>query len=144
MHLTLTQDWLTCKFSYNIIQFFFSEGLVTNPAIWLVLYAVCIFLYFFFFFRGHGNESYNLIGSLCSLYFPLFFFFSEGMVTNPTIWLVLYLVSIFLSLPTGKLGTLSWVTEYIPTFNANSLYINLVFPARQYFWATTWVTTSSQ
>ena len=29
------------------------------------------------------------------------FFFSEGMVTNPAIWLVLYPVSIFLSLPTG-------------------------------------------
>ena len=144
MHLTLTQDWLTCKFSYNIIQFFFSEGLVTNPAIWLVLYAVCIFLYFFFFSEGMVTNPTIWLVLYAVCIFLYFFFFSEGMVTNPTIWLVLYLVSIFLSLPTGKLGTLSWVTEYIPTFNANSLYINLVFPARQYFWATTWVTTSSQ
>ena len=32
---------------------------------------------------------------------PIYFFFLEGMVTNPAIWLVLYPVSIFLSLPTG-------------------------------------------
>ena len=30
-----------------------------------------------------------------------YFFFLEGTVTNPAIWLVLYPVSIFLSLPTG-------------------------------------------
>ena len=30
-----------------------------------------------------------------------FTFFSEGTVTNPAVWLVLYPVSIFLSLPTG-------------------------------------------
>ena len=41
--------------------------------------------------------------------------FSEGTVTNSAIWLVLYPVSIFLSLPTV---TLSWVAEYIPTFGA--------------------------
>ena len=28
----------------------------------------------FFFLRGHGNESCNLIGSLPGQYFPLFFF----------------------------------------------------------------------
>ena len=30
------------------------------------------------------------------------FFFPEGTVTNPAIWLVLYPISIFLSLPTGN------------------------------------------
>ena len=46
-----------------------------------------------------------------------FIFFSEGTVTNPTIWLVLSAVRIFLSLSTGKI-TLSWVAEYISTFVA--------------------------
>ena len=40
-----------------------------------------------------------------------FFFFSEDTVTNPAIWLVLYPVSIFLSLS-------SWVAEYMPPFVA--------------------------
>ena len=44
-----------------------------------------------------------------------FYFFSEGTVTNPVIWLVLRAVRIFLSLPRGRV-TFSWVAEYIPTF----------------------------
>ena len=38
------------------------------------------------------------------------YFFSEGTVTNPTIWWVLSAVRIFLSLPTGTV-TLPWVAE---------------------------------
>ena len=45
------------------------------------------------------------------------YFFLEGTVTNPAIWLVLYPVSIFLSLPTGQ-GNVSWIAEYIPNFVA--------------------------
>ena len=46
------------------------------------------------------------------------FFFFEGTVTNPAIWLVvLSAVRIFLSQPTGTI-TLSWVAQYIPTFDA--------------------------
>ena len=42
------------------------------------------------------------------------FFFSEGTVTNPVIWLVLYPVSIFLSLPTGNGNAFvsPWVHPY--------------------------------
>ena len=41
---------------------------------------------------------------------------------NPAIWLVLYAVSIFLSLPTGN-GNFSWVAEYIPSFVG--IFINI-------------------
>ena len=45
------------------------------------------------------------------------FFFFEGTVTNPAIWLVvLSAVRIFLSLPTGTITP--WVAQYIPTFDA--------------------------
>ena len=44
-----------------------------------------------------------------------YFFLKEGTVTNPVIWLVLYPVSIFLSLPTG-LGNA--FVKYIPNFVA--------------------------
>ena len=36
------------------------------------------------------------------IYIHIYFFFPEGTVTNPAIWLVLYPISIFLSLPTGN------------------------------------------
>ena len=36
------------------------------------------------------------------IYTYIYFFFPESTVTNPAIWLVLYPISIFLSLPTGN------------------------------------------
>ena len=53
------------------------------------------------FFRGHGNVHYTIVYSTILR----FIVFLEGTVTNLAIWLVLYPVSIFLSLPTGHGNT---------------------------------------
>ena len=58
------------------------------------------------------------------------FFSSEGMVTNPENWLVLFAVRIFLSLPTGTV-TLSWVAEYILGFVV--IFHKYISFFRQYF-----------
>ena len=63
---------------------------------------------------------------------PLFIFFSEGTVTNSAIWLVLYLVSIFLSLPTGN-GNAFVGRRAHPFIRCHFSQIHLVLPAGQYF-----------
>ena len=52
-----------------------------------------------------------------------FIFFQEGKVTNSAIWLVLYAVRIFLSLPTGTV-TLAWDFVFLFTkpFKDKSLF----------------------
>ena len=67
------------------------------------------------------------------------FFSSEGIVTNPQNWLVLFAVRIFLSLPTGTV-TLSWVAEYILGFVV--IFHKYISFFRQYFQTKTSVTTS--
>ena len=49
--------------------------------------------------------------------YDFIFFFLEGRVSNPVMWLAFSAVRIFLSLTSGSV-TLSWVTENIPSFVA--------------------------
>ena len=53
----------------------------------------------------------------------IFIGFLEGTVTNPAIWLVLYLVSIFLSLPMGH-GTAFMNRRVHPNFRCH-FFINI-------------------
>ena len=53
----------------------------------------------------HLNLPAICLSCLLRIEYLFFFFFSEGTVTNPAIWLVLYPVSIFLSLLTGHGNT---------------------------------------
>ena len=87
--------------------------LIKSRSCALCYLPICIFLHklsvpLFFSFKGYSGYHKDLIQYL-------FYFFSEGTVTNPVIWLVLRAVRIFLSLPRGRV-TFSWVAEYIPTF----------------------------
>ena len=48
---------------------------IENPYLQATMYYFCLSYKHnspIFFFRGHGNESANLIGSLLGQYFPLF------------------------------------------------------------------------
>ena len=69
------------------------------------------------FLLSQARYKMDLLLPYWTQYFYFNFFFLEGTVTHPAIWLVLSAVRIFLSLSTGA-ATLSWVAEYIPTFVA--------------------------
>ena len=77
-----------------------------------------------------NNEMFLMISITCPIWVIIVFL--EGTVTNPAIWLVLYPVSIFLSLPTGH-GN-AFVSRRVQLkFRSHFSEIYLVFPAGQYF-----------
>ena len=98
---------------------------LTSPDVFLWL-----FWRFCFIVLSRNNNIFpNPLPSLISKYVESVIS-SEGIVTNPQNWLVLFAVRIFLSLPTGTV-TLSWVAEYILGFVV--IFHKYISFFRQYF-----------
>ena len=123
---SLIVSWLTlmeypevCFLSWKNLQSVSSDWIQIREKIW----------HSFFTFRTNRDTTEEIgldvsrlkiwtLNLISVRYSTSLFFFQEGTVTKPSLWLVRSAVRIFLPLPMGTV-THSLVVEYIPGFVAN-------------------------